>query len=53
VQILHTAETVATGDASAGWCVSINATSSLLAAYLPATGAAEVFDDPGSVACGV
>jgi alkylation response protein AidB-like acyl-CoA dehydrogenase len=52
-QILHAAETVATGDASAGWCVSINATSSLLAAYLPAAGAAEVFGDPGSVACGV
>ena len=33
---LRCAEEVARGDASAGWCVSIAATSSLLAAYLPA-----------------
>jgi alkylation response protein AidB-like acyl-CoA dehydrogenase len=32
---LGCAETVARGDASAGWCVSIAATSSLLSAYLP------------------
>ncbi|WP_156935282.1 acyl-CoA dehydrogenase family protein [Pseudonocardia spinosispora] len=52
-EILRAAETVARGDASAGWCVSINATSGLLAGYLPASGAAEVFGDPRSVACGV
>ncbi|HEY4004066.1 MAG TPA: acyl-CoA dehydrogenase family protein [Pseudonocardia sp.] len=52
-EVLATAETVAGGDASAGWCVSINATSSLLAGYLPEPGAAEVFGDPRSVACGV
>jgi len=51
--ILRCAETVARGDASAGWCVSINATSSLLSAYLPERGAAEVFGDPRSVAAGV
>ena len=51
--ILRCAETVARGDASAGWCVSINATSSLLSAYLPEKGAAEVFGDPRSVAAGV
>jgi alkylation response protein AidB-like acyl-CoA dehydrogenase len=51
--ILGAAETVAAGDASAGWCVSIAATSSLLAAYLPADGAAEVFGAPRSVAAGV
>jgi indole-3-acetate monooxygenase len=51
--ILRAAETVARGDASAGWCVSINATSSLLSAYLPEKGAAEVFGDPRSVAAGV
>ena len=33
---LACAEEVARGDASAGWCVSIGMTSSLLAAYLPA-----------------
>ena len=51
--ILRCAEEVARGDASAGWCVSINATSSLLSAYLPERGAAEVFGDLRSVAAGV
>src|SRR3954454_19136827 len=32
---LRCAEEIACGAASAGWCVSIAATSSLLAAYLP------------------
>lgn len=50
---LAAAETIARGDASAGWCVSIAATSGLLAAYLPAAGASEVFGDPQSVAAGV
>jgi alkylation response protein AidB-like acyl-CoA dehydrogenase len=50
---LRCAEMVACGDASAGWCVSIAATSSLLAAYLPPDGAAEIFGDPGTVAAGV
>lgn len=51
--ILRSAETIARGDASAGWCVAIGATSSLLSAYLPAKGAEEVFGDPRSVAAGV
>lgn len=51
--ILRCAEEVARGDASAGWCVSINATSSLLAGWLPAEGLAEVFGDPENVAAGV
>jgi alkylation response protein AidB-like acyl-CoA dehydrogenase len=50
---LRCAETVARGDASAGWCVSIAATSSLLSAYLPNDGAAEIFGDPDAVAAGV
>jgi indole-3-acetate monooxygenase len=50
---LGCAERIARGDASAGWCVSIAATSSLLSAYLPAEGAAEVFGDPRAVAAGV
>jgi alkylation response protein AidB-like acyl-CoA dehydrogenase len=50
---LSCAEEVARGDASAGWCVSIAATSSLLAAYLPATSRAELFGDPRSIAAGV
>lgn len=52
-EILRSAETVAEGDASAGWCVSIAATSSLLGAYLPERGGLEVFGDPTSVAAGV
>jgi alkylation response protein AidB-like acyl-CoA dehydrogenase len=50
---LSAAERIARGDASAGWCVSIAATSSLLAAYLPDQGAAEIFGDPRTVAAGV
>lgn len=50
---LSAAERIARGDASAGWCVSIAATSSLLAAYLPPAGAAEIFADARTVAAGV
>jgi alkylation response protein AidB-like acyl-CoA dehydrogenase len=50
---LRSAETIARGDASAGWCVSIAATSSLLSAYLPEDGAAEIFRDPQVIAAGV
>ncbi|SDG65046.1 Acyl-CoA dehydrogenase [Lentzea fradiae] len=52
-ETLAAAETIARADASAGWCVSIAATSSLLGAYLPAEGGTEVFGDPRSVAVGV
>jgi alkylation response protein AidB-like acyl-CoA dehydrogenase len=50
---LRLAETVARGDASAGWCVSIAATSSLLGGWLGPEGLAEVFGDPDHVAAGV
>jgi len=50
---LGCAETLARGDASAGWCVSIAATSSLLAGWLPAEGLAETFADPDKVAAGI
>lgn len=50
---LRLAETVARGDASAGWCVSIAATSSLLGGWLGPQGLAEVFGDPDNVAAGV
>ena len=50
---LGCAETIARGDASAGWCVSIAATSSLLSAYLPDDGATEVFGRSDAVAAGV
>jgi alkylation response protein AidB-like acyl-CoA dehydrogenase len=47
------AEEIARGDASAGWCVSIAATSSLLAAYLPADTRGELFPDPQRIAAGI
>jgi alkylation response protein AidB-like acyl-CoA dehydrogenase len=50
---LRGAERIARGDASAGWCVSIAATSSLLSAYLPEPGASEIFGDPHTLAAGV
>jgi alkylation response protein AidB-like acyl-CoA dehydrogenase len=50
---LRCAEEVARGDASAGWCVSIAITSSLLAAYLPAESRVELFGGGKGVAAGV
>jgi alkylation response protein AidB-like acyl-CoA dehydrogenase len=50
---LGCAEEVARGDASAGWCVSIAATSSLLAGYLPEQPRRELFGDPEFIAAGV
>ena len=52
-EALRSAEEIARGDASAGWCVSIAATSSLLAAYLPDASRAELFDGPRRIAAGV
>ncbi|MGH2924837.1 MAG: acyl-CoA dehydrogenase family protein [Solirubrobacterales bacterium] len=50
---LGCAEEIARGDASAGWCVSIAITSSLLVAYLPADGRTELFGDGAGIAAGV
>lgn len=50
---LAAAEAVARGDASAGWCVSIAVTSSLLSAHVSPKGAAEIFGDPDTVVAGV
>ncbi|TMK41183.1 MAG: hydroxylase [Actinobacteria bacterium] len=50
---LRCAEAVARGDASTGWCVSIAATSSLLAGWLPGAGMTEMFGDAQTVAAGV
>jgi alkylation response protein AidB-like acyl-CoA dehydrogenase len=50
---LRCAEEVARGDASAGWCVSIAITSSLLVAYLPPVGRDELFGAGRGVAAGV
>ena len=50
---LRCAEQIARGDASAGWCVSIAITSSLLAAYLPPAGRVELFGGGQGIAAGV
>src|SRR5580700_10083971 len=50
---LRCAEELARGDASAGWCVSIAITSSLLVAYLPPVSRDELFGDGRGVAAGV
>jgi alkylation response protein AidB-like acyl-CoA dehydrogenase len=50
---LRSAEEVARGDMSAGWCVSIAITSSLLAAYLPPEPREELFGGGRGVASGV
>jgi alkylation response protein AidB-like acyl-CoA dehydrogenase len=50
---LRYAEEIARGDASAGWCVSIAITSSLLAAYLPESSREGLFGGGKGVAAGV
>jgi alkylation response protein AidB-like acyl-CoA dehydrogenase len=50
---LRCAEAIAAGDASAGWCVSIAITSSLLAAYLAPEARDEMFGGGRGVASGV
>jgi len=50
---LRCAEAVARGNASAGWCVSIAITSSLLVAYLPASSRDTLFGEGRGVAAGV
>ena len=50
---LRCAEEIARGDASAGWCVSIAITSSLLVAYLPPEGCEELFGGGRGIAAGV
>lgn len=50
---LRCAEEVARGDASAGWCVSIAITASLLVAYLPPVSRDELFGGGRGVAAGV
>jgi alkylation response protein AidB-like acyl-CoA dehydrogenase len=50
---LRCAEEIARGDASAGWCVSIAITSSLVVAYLPPESRDELFGGGKGVAAGV
>jgi indole-3-acetate monooxygenase len=50
---LRCAEEIARGDMSAGWCVSIGITSSLLAAYLPPQESDRLFAEEHAIAAGV
>src|SRR5690348_10986923 len=50
---LRCAQEVARGDASAGWCVSIAITSSLLVAFLPPETRDELFGAGRGVAAGI
>ena len=52
-ELLRHAAMIAAADASAGWCVSIAATSSLLAGYLQPDGLEECFGDPQGIAAGI
>lgn len=46
-------EAVAQGDGAAGWCVMIGATTGAAAAYLPRSGAEELYADPAGITGGV
>jgi alkylation response protein AidB-like acyl-CoA dehydrogenase len=44
---------LAAGDAAAGWCVAIAATSGLVAGYLPEAAARAIYADPATMVAGV
>jgi alkylation response protein AidB-like acyl-CoA dehydrogenase len=52
-ELLGAVEALAEGDAAAGWCVAVCATSGMLAAYLDEPSAAEVYGHAEGVAGGV
>jgi alkylation response protein AidB-like acyl-CoA dehydrogenase len=52
-ELLAAVEGLAEGDAAAGWCVAICATSGMLGAYLQPDAAAEVYADPAGIVGGV
>ena len=51
--IVEVIEAMAMADASVGWCLMIGATTTLTAAYLPHSLAAEMFADPDIITGGV
>jgi indole-3-acetate monooxygenase len=51
--LVEAVEALAQGDAAAGWCLAICATSGTLAAYLPHEAAHEAYGDPLGVVGGV
>jgi len=50
--VLDVIEALSTGDGSAGWCAMIGATTNATAAYLPESGAREIFGRPGTIVGG-
>jgi alkylation response protein AidB-like acyl-CoA dehydrogenase len=52
-ELFRAVEMLAEGDAAAGWCVAVCATSGMLGAYLAPDAAATVYGDPASVVGGV
>jgi indole-3-acetate monooxygenase len=53
IVLVETVEALARGDGAAGWCAAINATSGLLAGYIPEHAAREVYAEPRAIAGGV
>lgn len=51
--LVETVEALARGDAAAGWCVAVCATSGMLAAYLREEVARDAYGDPAGVVGGV
>ena len=51
--LVECVEALARGDAAAGWCVAIGATSGLLAAYLPEDSARRLYASESAIAGGV
>lgn len=52
-KLIEAIEALAVGDAAPAWCVAVCATAGMLAAYLPAEVAREIYGAKGSVAGGV
>ncbi|MEA2468860.1 MAG: indole-3-acetate monooxygenase, partial [Thermoleophilaceae bacterium] len=51
--LVDAVEELARADGAAGWCAAINATSGLLAAYLPEESAREIYGPPRTITGGV
>ncbi len=52
-ELVEAVEELARGDAAPAWCVAVNATSGLVAAYLPEDAAREIYGSPDTVVGGV
>ena len=51
--LVETVEELARGDGSAGWCAAIGSTSGVMAGYLPAAAADEIYGRPDAISGGV